>query len=189
MQLADHDDKQLVDAMANGDSHALAALYDRYSSTLLAVAHRMLGSKHNAEDLVHDVFLEAWRHAGDYSSSRGGVRTWLLLRLRSRAIDRLRSASRRRVSVVEDGDLAEIPDPQAEAFAFTPDRAVLVEAIESLPPLQRRALECAYFRGMSASEIAEEEAIPIGTVKSRLAAALRKLRGEMRDAMWSPEES
>ena len=174
----------LVAAMANGDSQALAELYDRYASTLLAVAHRMLAHQHNAEDLVQDVFMEAWRSSASYSPQRGGVRTWLLLRLRSRAIDRLRLNARRRVASLEDDGVPDLPDPAHENLAFLPDHATLRRAIETLPKEQRQALELAYFKGLTASEIAASEDIPIGTVKSRLAAALRKLREHVRDDMW-----
>ncbi len=171
--------------MARGEQEAFAALYDRYAAIMMGVGQRMLSDFHNAEDLVHDVFLEAWRRAEDYAASRGTVRTWLLMRLRSRAIDRLRSGAVKRTTSVDDATAAELVDHGAQDPAMEPDRAVVRRAMAALPEQQRVVLEAAYFNGMTATEIAEQEAIPVGTVKSRMAAALRKLRGGVSDEMWS----
>ena len=73
--------------MARGDSAALALLYDRYAGSMLALARRIVGRGPEAEDVIHDVFLEAWRHAADYDAARGSVKSWLLLRTRSRSLD------------------------------------------------------------------------------------------------------
>ena len=145
----------------------------------------MLRSPQSAEDLVHDVFIEAWKRAESYTPSRGSVRTWLMLRLRSRAIDRLRAPRVKKVSSVEDLQVNEVPEESVEAADTAPDRIAVREAVQGLPNAQRVVLELAYFKGLSASEIADQEAIPIGTVKSRLAAALRKLRAGLQDQMWS----
>jgi RNA polymerase sigma-70 factor (ECF subfamily) len=173
----DFDDVQLVDAMARGDREALAALYDRYSRLMLAVARRMLRDPQAAEDVVQDVVMEAWRRADSYSRTRGTVRTWLMMRLRSRALDRIRSApSRREVAVENPRAVAAVgaEDPQ-----LAPDRASVRRALTVLPAEQREVLELAYFRGLSSSEIAVQVGTPIGTVKSRTRAGLEKLRVAM----------
>ena len=84
-------DARLMQALARRDERALAELYDRHAPTMLGVALRILKNRQDAEDLRHDVFFEAWRRAGEYDPARGTVRSWLLLRVRSRGIDRLRS--------------------------------------------------------------------------------------------------
>ncbi|MDX9723447.1 MAG: sigma-70 family RNA polymerase sigma factor [Myxococcota bacterium] len=185
MRYLNYSDFELIQAISAGEGEALAVLYDRYCATLLGVARKMLSNPQNAEDLVHDVFMEAWRHVGDYSELRGTVRTWLLLRLRSRAIDRLRAVQKGPVNV-EDQSFAEVAADEEEDRSLSPDRKRLRLIMDELPVEQRAILEHAYFSGLSASEIAEREKIPIGTVKSRLAAALRKLRGGLQDSMWSP---
>jgi RNA polymerase sigma-70 factor (ECF subfamily) len=167
------DDGAAVAAMARGDSHGLAALYGRYAATMLATARRILGDPRAAEDVVHDVFLEAWRQAFTYDPARGSVRTWLLVRLRSRALDRCRAAVLRRTvaeppETADEDDASELPDHQR-----------LRRILHDLPPEQRAVLEHAYFAGLSASEIAAELGIPIGTVKSRLGAGLKKLRAAL----------
>lgn len=176
--LAEMDDLAVIREAARGEIKALAALYDRYAGLLLAMANRMLGDKTVAEDLVQDVFMEVWRRAHAFDPSRGTVRTWLLVRLRSRALDRLRSATHRREVMVDDvGPREAAPTP--EDPELSPDRALVREAIRQLPDDQRLVIELSYFHGLSSSEIAEQMGSPIGTVKSRTAAALGKLRAAM----------
>lgn len=169
----DDDDVALVTAMAGGDRRALASLYDRHASYLLALALRILKSRGEAEDLLHDVFLEVWRSAGDYDPGRGRVRTWLVIRMRSRALDVVKSARVSRRS----GDDQVLERVVAEVdVTSSPDQARVRGALTGLSPEQRAVLELAYFDGLSCSEIAERLEVPIGTVKSRVAAALTKLR-------------
>lgn len=172
------DDVTLMDEAGRGEVDALSTLYDRYSELCLGAAVKMLGDRGRAEDLVHDVFMEVWRHAATYDRTRGTVRTWILVRLRSRALDKLRSASVRREITVEDATPAE-PMPAAEDPSLSPDRAAVVRALSELPNEQRQVLELAYFHGLSSSEIAEQMGSPLGTVKSRTAAGLAKLRAAM----------
>lgn len=172
-------DRGLIAAVAAGDEQALAALYDRHASALLGVALRILKSRQDAEDLVHDVFVEAWQRAGDFDGARGSVRSWLLVRARSRAVDRLRSleAARRRglIAREEAGDGAATVEPIWDGL----DRAKAKRALDGLPDAQRALVELAYFEGLSCSEMAERCGIPIGTVKSRLSAGMAKLRQEL----------
>jgi RNA polymerase sigma-70 factor, ECF subfamily len=105
------DDVVIVHGMARGDSAALALLYDRYSGSMLALAQRIVGRGAEAEDVIHDVFLEAWRHAADYDQARGSVKSWLLLRTRSRSLDVQKSARvSKQVSGLDDAWLAELGD-------------------------------------------------------------------------------
>jgi RNA polymerase sigma-70 factor (ECF subfamily) len=169
----DDDDVALVGAIAAGDRPALARLYDRYASILLALALRIIRDRREAEDLLHDVFLEVWRSAKDYDLTRGRVRTWLIIRMRSRALDVTKSARVSRRS----GDAEVLDRIVAETdVAGSPDRQRVRAALAALTAEQRQVLELAYFDGQSCSEIAERIGIPIGTVKSRLAAGLGKLR-------------
>ena len=171
MEDADVADAALVAAMAGGDQSALAALYERHSGFLLGLALRIVRERREAEDLLHDVFLEAWRSAKDFDPKRGKARTWLAIRMRSRALDLQKSA---RVSRnAGDGGLDLLVD---ETDFSSPDHARVRKALEELGPEQRRVIELAYFDGLSCTEIAERVAIPVGTVKSRIAAGLDRLR-------------
>lgn len=178
MMLAEMEDADVIREVARGEIKALAALYDRYAGLLLSMANRMLGEKTVAEDLVQDVFMEVWRRAHGFDPSRGSVRTWLLVRLRSRALDRLRSAQYRREVSVDDVGPREAASTHEDP-ELSPDRALVREAIQQLPEDQRVVIELSYFQGLSSSEIAEHMGSPIGTVKSRTAAALGKLRAAM----------
>src|SRR5882672_2218426 len=167
----DAEDEALVVAMADGDRGALATLYERHASLLMGLALRIVREKREAEDLLHDVFLEAWRTAKDFDPKRGRVRTWLAIRMRSRALDLQKSA---RVSRnTGDAGLDVMVD---EAEGSSPDHGRVRSALAELGQDQRKVLELAYFEGLSCTEIAERVAIPVGTVKSRIAAGLDRLR-------------
>ena len=170
---SDDDDVELVRAIAAGDRNGLAALYDRYAPILLGMAMRIIRDRREAEDLLHDVFLEVWRSARDYDLTRGRVRTWLVVRMRSRALDVLKSARVSRRS--GDPEVLERMVAEVEP-GESPDRQRIRTVLAQLTADQRQVLELAYFDGLSCSEIAAHVKIPIGTVKSRLAAGLGRLR-------------
>jgi RNA polymerase sigma-70 factor (ECF subfamily) len=178
-QHAQLDDAALIAEAARGEVKALAALYDRYSQLMLNVAQRILGDREIAEDLVHDVFVEAWRNAASYDPSRGSVRTWIMVRLRSRALDRKRSAVFRREVAVDKLPVGTDDGSAADELAAAPDRELVRAALAELPDEQRQVLELAYFEGLSSTEIAKRMDSPVGTVKSRTAAAISKLRSAM----------
>ena len=169
-------DAERLRDLARGDANALGALYDAHAPRLRAIAIRLLGSPESAEDLVHDVFLEAARSAGSYDPRRGTVRAWLVVRTRSRALDRLRSARARR-----ERHTPTPPEPRANLYAplapeLAADAARLRGALASLPDEPREVLHLAYWEGLSSSEIATQLAIPVGTVKSRARRGLVMLR-------------
>lgn len=164
-------DARLIAAMARGDRDALSRLYERHARRLLGLALRIVRERREAEDLLHDVFLEAWRTAKDFDPKRGRARTWLAIRMRSRALDLQKSARVSRNAgdaglelLVDDGDPA------------SPDHGRVRGALGALGPDQRVVLELAYFEGLSCTEIAARVGIPVGTVKSRIAAGLARLR-------------
>jgi RNA polymerase sigma-70 factor (ECF subfamily) len=177
VDLQTEQDERLIAAIADGDRDALGELYDRFSPALLGVALRMLGSTREAEDVVQDVFLEAWQRARHYDRSRGTVRTWLMLRLRSRSLDRLRSNKRTRGVSFEELTLP-ASDHTEPSFAQL-DNKVLLQALSELPSDQKRVLELGYFSGQSCAEIAAELSVPIGTVKSRMSRAIAHLRARL----------
>jgi len=160
-----------------GDLRALETLYDRHASSMLALATRLLADRQEAEDLVHDVFVEAWKKADSFSAERGTVGAWLMVRVRSRAIDRLRRAKvARRFAEQEALPASELSASRPADAAEAVDRGRVNEALGDLGPDQRTIVELAYFGGLSCAEIAQRIDVPLGTVKSRLAAGLRELR-------------
>ncbi len=175
------EETELLQRIARGDQAALGVLYDRYSPVLMAIGCRVLGNREAAEDLLHDVFLEAWRRAADYDPTRGSVRVWLCMRMRSRSLDRIRSSGRRQTVPMEEANLPEAEQGSDGDPSLTADRVTVRRALEALPPEQRAVLELGYFEGLSSTEIAERVGIPVGTVKSRVASGIAKLRLALAD--------
>jgi RNA polymerase sigma-70 factor (ECF subfamily) len=173
----DGGDAARVAAIAAGDRAALAALYDGYSPLLFALARRILGNAAAAEDLLHDVFLEVWHHAAEYSPERGSVAAWLTVRTRSRALDRLGKSSRDARAV--ERATVEHADATAPSAPAAVDGLRVRELALALPSELVAVLDLAYFEGLSSSEIAARLQTPIGTVKSRMARALALLREAM----------
>ena len=151
-------DAELVAVISAGDRDALAALYDRYAGILFGLSRRLLSDSRDAEDLLHDVFIEVWKQAKDYDSMRGSVRAWLFTRVRARALDRIRAQRVRRALAVEAVAGSDAPDE------FALDRAKVRRALQALPPEQCEVLELAYFSGLSSTEISAQLGIPVGTV-------------------------
>lgn len=178
-------DRELMRRVAAGDELALSDLYDRFSSTLNALALRVLGDPDDAEEVVQEVFVHAWRRAASYDPGRSAVSTWLVLVTRSRAIDRLRSrrvVDRTHHQAFQETALHESPRG-VRSVQQSERRQRLRAALSGLPPEQRRVLELAYYGGMTQREIARTTDTPLGTVKTRTLLALRKLRSELRGEM------
>jgi RNA polymerase sigma-70 factor (ECF subfamily) len=165
-------DTELIALVARGQRPALGALYDRYAGLLMAVLTRVLRDRTEAEDVLHEVFLEVWQHAADFDPARGNVRAWLVMRARSRGLDRLRSLGRARA-------LPEDPSPDAPVEVAPADALTIRRALSNLAPELRQLLELGYFEGMSSAEMAAHEGLAIGTVKSRVARALAELRDQL----------
>ena len=166
------DDAGLMERLARGDDRALGELYRRHANAIFAFGRRLLNDA-ESEDLVHDVFLEAWRNAASYDRQRGSVRVWLLVRARSRALDRLR----RRASALR-------PAPErVEAHDPVPELELARDVRESLAALgddQREAIVLAFYDGLTHDEIAARLGNPVGTVKSRIRRGLIELRTALR---------
>jgi RNA polymerase sigma-70 factor, ECF subfamily len=169
---SDEHDARLVARMAKGDHAALGELYDRHAGYLLAVGTRFVTTD-AAEDVLHDVFLEAYRVAADFDPTRGRVRTWLAIRMRCRVLDLLKTPRVARNA----GDTA--IESMLDDRMPHPEAPWLAAALGSLATAQRTVVVMAYFGGMSCTEIAGKLAIPTGTVKSRLASGLSGLRSAM----------
>jgi len=174
-------DIELMKRAALGDPEAFAAIYDRHAGALLALARRILPGSEDALDLLHDVFLEAWQHVRDYDATRSVPKTWLIIRLRSRALDRKARAARG-ASIARQ--LQAVPAlNEASAGQAAPHDERQLEVARALSDLDhdvRRVLELTYFDGLTAPEISAREGTAIGTVRSRLARGLDQLRRLLR---------
>lgn len=175
-------DADVLRRLAAGDRDAVAELYDRHAARVLGLAYRIVRNVSDAEDVVQDVFAQAWRTAPNYEAARGTVAGWLLMMARTRAIDRLRARQTRRDAGAE-------PDPERvpSSAVPVPDQIIANQqaarvrgAMVALPAEQQTVLELAYFEGLSQSEIAARLQIPLGTVKTRTRSALALLRRSVR---------
>ena len=174
----------MVARLANGDQEALSELYDRYSSMLLALAMRVVGEYAEAEEVLQEVLLQAWRQAERYSPERSSVSTWLVMMTRSRAIDRIRSRNvvDRTLAAAQAEEYKVHESPEGAKSVLHDERAVrLRDELAKLPAEQRQVLELAFFSGMTQREIAAETGIPLGTVKTRTLLAMKKLRAALHD--------
>ena len=173
------EDSSLVERIMAGDENALAALYDRYAGMLFAMLVRILRDASAAEEVLQDLFLQLWRGASRFDASRGSMAAWLLVIGRNRALSRLRGKARHEILAdSEEFSIEAVPSPgNLENDAA---RAQLMQrlqgAMAALPSEQREAVELAYFEGMTQTEIAARVGCPLGTVKSRVRAAMQTLK-------------
>jgi RNA polymerase sigma-70 factor (ECF subfamily) len=171
-------DEELMLLVNNGEPKAFATLYDRHSRAAYYLAYRMMGEKQAAEDLAQEAFIKVWRRAGSYRAQKASVRTWILSIVHNRGIDQLRShASRRRTQEKIEASAASSQPSEAFAETWRNTQAEQVrEALSTLPKEQLKILELAYFSGYTHVEIAELLGVPLGTVKGRMRAGLKKMR-------------
>jgi len=172
-------DQAALRRIAQGEGDAVAELYDRHARSIYSLALRILHEPAEAEDVVQEVFSQAWRQASSYNPSRGAVAAWLLTLARSRAIDRLRARRARPHGSSDERAAGNILDaaPLVDAQVLSAEQIDrLRAALDELPVLQRAAIELAYFEGFTHAKIAERLEQPLGTVKTRIRLALIKLR-------------
>lgn len=179
---AETTDEQLLHACAAGHDPALQVLYRRHAALIRTIALRVVSNDVDADEIVQDVFLEIWNQAERFCEGKGTALAWMTTLARRRAIDRLR----RRMAYVRARDRyreganieIDIYAPQsADGAAITADRATaLRKVVESLPTAQQEAVELAYYKGLSQRQISSQTGVPLGTIKTRLELALRKIR-------------
>lgn len=176
-------DRTLIARIEGRDADALALLYDRHSARLMGLAQRILGDTGEAEEVLQEVFLYVWRAASSFDVTRGTALAWLLVATRSRSIDRLRTrrpATRAGLRSVDELPESASPEDVEADSAGRQWEVLCRKAVADLPPEQRRALELAYFEGLTHQEIAQRTATPLGTVKTRVRLGLMKLRERVR---------
>ncbi|HET6617635.1 MAG TPA: sigma-70 family RNA polymerase sigma factor [Gemmatimonadota bacterium] len=174
--------QSLLMRVAEGETQALAELYDATARYVFGILRRMLWSAESAEEVAQEVYLQVWKTAGSFDPERGSAWSWLALLTRSRAIDRMRADGSYR-DAVDDlqriatrSSMEESDGNLLQDIARSERAEVIHAALRDLPGDQRRALELAFFGGLSHREIADRTETPLGTVKTRIRTALLKLR-------------
>ncbi len=194
-KLSGESDRNLLARIVGGDEAALSELYDRFAATLFSVAFRVSGERADAEEIVLDSFAQAWREAGKFRQERGSVVAWLCMICRSRALDLVRARRRRERLGDQAGSGASEARAapamgQLDGADHEMERSercwVVAHALQALPGPQRQAIELAYYEGLSQSEIADRLGEPLGTVKTRVRAAMQKLRDALRPYYFEP---
>lgn len=167
------DDAALIARIRAGEQGAMADLYDRYAGVVYGVALRVLTSTAAAEDVVQEVFLQLWRNPQAFNADRGRLAPWLAVIARNRAIDLLRKRP-------PEDDIDELPISTGANLEDEASQKLVVDKVRGvlggLPQDQRKALEMAFFEGMTHSEIAGKTGEPLGTVKTRIRSGLLALR-------------
>jgi RNA polymerase sigma-70 factor (ECF subfamily) len=169
-------EKDLVAMLQNRDEQGLRVLYDHYSAALYGVILRIVMDKETAEDVLQESFVKIWNNAASYDASKGRLYTWLLNIARNSAIDKTRSKDFRNDGKVQSiEDFVYHVDKQHNSSTAT-DFIGLRKFVDELKPEQKQLIDLLYFGGYTQSEAAEELGIPLGTIKTRVKAALTRLR-------------
>jgi RNA polymerase sigma-70 factor (ECF subfamily) len=168
-------DVELLRRMQLGDESGLELLYARYGGLIFTLALRIVGDPELAREVLQDTFLRCWDGSESFDAGRGRVAWWLMGIARNGAIDFLRSRSHQ-ARLREREPVVAAQPTQLDATDSFAMRQSVVSALQSLPIAQRQALELAYYRGFTQTEIAQELDTPLGTIKSRTREALDRLR-------------
>ena len=180
----ENEDAQLVARLANGDEAALEPLYDRYGKLIFSLALRIVHDSTTAEEVTQEVFVRLWRNAASFAAERGSVHTWLLRITHNLALNEVRRRQSRPVAAdhfdwAVEGTLLvdhhQEGDP-ATALWLRERSDTIQHALKQLPEPQRRAIELAFFGGLSQAEVAAALGDPLGTVKSRIRVGMQRLR-------------
>jgi RNA polymerase sigma-70 factor, ECF subfamily len=171
-------DVALIGRIVQRDETALEALYDRYAGMLSSVLNRILHDTQSAEEILQDIFYQLWQKASQFDATRGSLPGWLMVIARNRSISRLRHRNPAAGEELHE-NMAALPFNLESTLLQQQVLDRVKRVVEKLPAQQRAAVELAYFEGLTHTEIAERTGDPLGTVKTRLRAALETLKLEL----------
>ncbi len=173
-------DEQLLRLIASGSEVALSILYKRFKDRVYSLSWRILFDQNGVEENVQDVFVKIWQRAGDFSAPKGSVSSWVIAIAHHTAIDALRHREHRATVNLEDGEL-ETKAITEDRSSMMLERADIERALNKLEVLDRKLIEASYFEGLTQTQIAMRERIPLGTVKTRMRSIFAQLRQFLRD--------
>lgn len=177
-------EEELVSLLKNKDQKGFNILYNNYSGALFGVVNKIVQSNDDANDLLQDTFLKIWRNIDNYDASKGSIFTWMMNIARNLAIDRVRSADFRDSSQnisMEDNVIYQVDNEYHVVQDI--DAIGLQKVVEKLRPEYKQLIDLVYYRGYTQAEVSEEYGIPLGTVKTRIKAAVGSLRA-MLSGLW-----
>jgi RNA polymerase sigma-70 factor (ECF subfamily) len=173
-------DLELLAQISKQDREALATLYDRYGRRVFALAVRILNDPVGSEEVTQDVFMSVWRRGASYTSKKGKFTTWMFSIAHNRTIDELRKRrrdrSRENDDIEDHYDLKSSDISPADAAVAQSEYAKVKAAMDKLPEEQKSVVELSYFKGLTQTEIATKSGQSLGTGKTRMRLALKKLR-------------
>ncbi|GAB2610069.1 sigma-70 family RNA polymerase sigma factor [Emticicia sediminis] len=177
-------EEELVSLLKNKDQKGFNILYNNYSGALFGVINKIVQSDDDANDLLQDTFLKIWRNIDNYDSSKGSIFTWMMNIARNLSIDRVRSADFRDSSQnisMEQNIIYQVDSEHQTVMDV--DSIGLRKVVDNLKPEYRQLIELVYYQGYTQAEVSEEYGIPLGTVKTRIKAAVGSLRA-MLSGLW-----
>jgi RNA polymerase sigma-70 factor (ECF subfamily) len=174
-------DADLIEAVSNREPHALEELYQRHSVAVFGVARRVTGVQEHAEEILQEVFLRLWRSPERFDPTRGALRSFLLMDANARAIELVRRDAARRGR--EEKTIRLVEPPRGDDIGGEMWDLVVAdhlrEALDALTPMEREAIELAYYGGHTYREVASILEEPEGTVKSRIRSGLKRMRDRL----------
>ncbi|SBS70422.1 RNA polymerase sigma factor [uncultured Microbacterium sp.] len=173
------DDVELAERFSAGDERALKEMYDRWSRLVYTLAVRSLGDRAEAEDVTQRTFVSAWTSRGSFQPARGSLGGWLVAIARRRIADA--HEARSRTARIEEAMRSVAEEPVAEPVDVS-DAIVLAHEIEQLEPDARAVVTLAFYQDLTHAQIAEQLAMPLGTVKSHIRRSLTRLRSRLEAA-------
>jgi RNA polymerase sigma-70 factor (ECF subfamily) len=178
-------DVEWLRRIADGDRSAFSSFYDQYAGLLFSIAVKVLNDNKEAEDVLQEVFVQIWHKAHAFNPQLGKPASWAVTLTRNKAIDRIR-ASQRRSKLMEqatvEANLAPDDSPSANEKLHGKENAAMIRAeVAALPPEQRRAIELAFFSGLTQDEISQALQEPLGTIKARIRRGMLKLREKLEE--------
>ncbi len=171
-------EEELVSLLKNKDQRGFNILYNNYSGALFGVVNKIVQSNDDANDLLQDTFLKIWRNIDNYDASKGSIFTWMMNIARNLSIDRVRSADFRDSSQnisMEDNVIFQVDNEYQTVQDI--DAIGLQKVVDKLRPEYKQLIDLVYYKGYTQAEVSEEFGIPLGTVKTRIKAAVSSLRG------------
>lgn len=179
-RLKDVTEDEIISALKSKDRNAVGLLYDKYSSFLFGLIHKIVHSEEVAEDVLQEAFVKIWKNIATYDKSKAKLITWMANICRNLAIDKIRSKEYKNTQQNQDIENYVNSIEDDSGGAFNPEHIGVKEMLDKLVPEQKILLELVYFKGYTQSDAAKELNIPLGTVKTRIRAAINHLRSVFR---------